>query len=108
VADVLGKREMSYTAQYYVGDTLKSYTGYLKNTFFVDRINSYEDHFGTDFVLSTATLYAGKTGYLTSSYLVCAARSKTDGTGYVLVLGDAPKSYHTMADVKTLLDTYVN
>ena len=72
-----------------------------------------EKHSGKAFSLSTATLEAGKTGYLESSFLACQAKGKSNSR-YILILGDATGSsaglacYYTMRDVKYVLDTYVS
>ena len=84
------------------------------STLFRSRMETYEKYAKEPFALSTATLKAGKTGsFVTSSYMVCTAKSKQDGREYILVLGDAPKpegqpaSYLTMCDIKAILDAYI-
>ena len=84
------------------------------STLFRSRMETYQKYAKEPFALSTAILTAGKTGsFVTSSYMVCTAKSKQNGTEYILVLGDAPKpegqpaSYLTMCDIKAILDAYI-
>ena len=107
ITDILAVHRYPFKGYYYKEGILTTYNREYNSTLFKERVESYERNYGKSFVLSTTTLLAGKTGYLSSSYLACAARGKSNGVTYVLILGDAPKSYHTMADVKTILDTYV-
>ncbi len=112
ISDILSRDVYRSQAYYEKNGNITPYGITFKSTLHDHRIQSYESVVGEDFTLKTAKLIGGKTGFLESSFLVCYAEGKTDGS-YVLVLGDAQGSNtktscaRTMQDVKYLLDTYV-
>lgn len=113
IADILCKEVYRFDAFYYKDGLYTPFGFTYYNTLFSHRLGAYSEIEGEEFVLSTATLDGGKTGYLDSSFLVCQATKKGSNKTYVLVLGDSEAAtikracYQTMKDVKTLLDTYV-
>ncbi len=112
IADILCTSAHSSQAYYYKNGVYTPFGINYYNTLHTQRVEFYETMTGKDFTLSTTKLDGGKTGYLTSSFLVCQASSKAGGGKYVVVLGDAKGSNvtnscgMTMQDLKYLLDTY--
>jgi D-alanyl-D-alanine carboxypeptidase (penicillin-binding protein 5/6) len=113
IKDILSVTSYRFEAYYYNNEGEYAPFGFTYySTLFRSRMETYEKHSGKKFSLSTATLEAGKTGYLDSSFLACQAKGKNNSR-YILILGDATGSsaglacYYTMRDVKYVLDTYV-
>lgn len=113
ISDILCTSAHLSQAYYYKNGAYTPFNISYYNTLHTQRVEFYKAHTGKDFVLNTTKLNGGKTGYLTSSFLVCQASAKV-GTGtYIVVLGDASGTNvtsscgMTMKDVKYLLDTYV-
>ncbi len=113
IADILKPRSENMVIQaYYEYDgEEKTYSVYLKPSI-KSRLDKYPA-----FSLDTAALTATKTGYTNESFIVVAAKSKTTGKSYILVLGDAAgdtqesltqKFKNTMIDVEYMLNTYVS
>ena len=113
IKDILSVTSYRFEAYYYKDGVYSPFGFTYYSTLFRSRMETYEKHSGKAFSLSTATLEAGKTGYLESSFLACQAKGKSNSR-YILILGDATGSsaglacYYTMRDVKYVLDTYVS
>ncbi|MBQ7346781.1 MAG: D-alanyl-D-alanine carboxypeptidase [Clostridia bacterium] len=101
IKDILAVREYyNYQGYYTENGVEKSYNRGFTSTF-QSRLNSY-----SSFRLTTVNLSAQKTGYTTSSYIVCAATGLQSKEQYILVLGDAEKLKGTMTDIETVYNTY--
>ena len=114
IRDILGKTSYKSEAAGYNSQGLyvPSFNFSFYSSLFGDhdasRMTAYKDQYGVPFVLSTAKLLAGKTGWTPDNYcLVSYATSNTDQSEYVLVLGKADKKYETMKDVKDIFDAYI-
>ena len=111
IADILKVRTEEYKIKGYYNENgeQKSYDVSLKPSI-NSRLKYYEE-----FALTTSVLEATKTGFTTGSYMVCSVVSKSTGTRYVLVLGeaDAPKATQggkfkdTMLDIEYICNTYI-
>ena len=111
ISDILKPREeqMIIYAHYTENGAEKTYKVY-----FTPSLESRMEKYPA-FSLRSVNLTATKTGYTDQSFIVCAAKSKTNGKQYIVVLGESDTNHPnltaqfkaTMIDLERLYNLYV-